>query len=246
MSSRWFSGADEAMTTRIPRPGWHEPEQAIVSRYVRAVAAGRYPDMLTATRECVAEIEGLHRRWRRSRPEESRAIRPRTFQTFYTILRKESQQLGRAPAVSSYLPEETKLMRDCAQAVAEGRFPNVREATRAIWPEFERIWAGAENKDGVERTLGGISQRICLLARSLKQPRPETGWFPAEDRVIDRFARRVLAGDYRSAHAAVPDCRAELARLANSSLRSPGAVHIRLNQRLRRLGRSRPPRFQWR
>jgi hypothetical protein len=38
------------MTARIPKPGWYEPEQGIVSRYVQAAASGEYPDVLTATR----------------------------------------------------------------------------------------------------------------------------------------------------------------------------------------------------
>jgi len=203
--------------------------------------------MFVAARECMAEIERLHRRWRRLHPKEARAIHPRTFQTVYTLLRKGSRELGRAPAVVDYLPEEKKLMGGCAQAVVEGRYPSVADATRAAWPKFERLWATRKGADkaGLARTFGGVSQHVCILTRRLGRPRPETGWFPAEDKVIDRFARRVLAGDYSSVPAAAPDCRAELGRLADSTLRTPEAVSIRLRLRLRQLGRHGRPRFPW-
>jgi hypothetical protein len=247
------------MTLPLARPGWYEPEQRIVSRYIDAVAKGRYETMLDAANACMAEIAKLHGRWRRDHPREARAIKPRTFQSIYTILRKESRVLGRSPSVVDYSPAEIALLERSARAVGEGRYKTVADSTRAAWPEFERIWAKApkEARASLPRSYSGVFQRVCQLAQKYDHPRPESVWFPAEDRVVDRVARRVLAGDYPSAASAVADCRAELSRvheklrgpglprLADSCVRTPDAVHIRLVQFLRRLGRCGPKRVPW-
>jgi hypothetical protein len=247
------------MTARIPKPGWHEPEQRIVSGYVQATAAGRYPDMLTATRRCIAQIERLHDRWRRLHPDEARSIKPRTFQTIYTILRKESRTLGRPLSAVLYTPEEKALLNRYARAVVEGRYKTAAEATRAAMPELARLWPKTPAKPGagLPRPFEGVFQRICILTRRLGQPRPETVWHPTEDRIVARFARRVLSGEFRSARAATPECHKELAllygrlrgkgglRLAESAQRTPEAVHIRLLLHLQRLGRHGPRQWPW-
>lgn len=247
------------MTAPMPKRGWLEPEQRIVERYIAVVAKGRYETMLDATKACMAEIAKLHSRWRRDHPEDARAIRPRTFQSIYTILRKESRKLGRSPAVVDYSPVEKALLERTARAVGEGRYKTVADATRGAWPELERIWSRASKQARVSlpRSYSGVFQRVCQLAEKYDHPRPESVWFPAEDIVVNRVARRVLAGDYPSAASAVPDCRAELSRvheelrgsglpkLADSCVRTPDAVHIRLGQFLRRLGRRGPKRIPW-
>jgi hypothetical protein len=247
------------MTARIPKPGWYEPEQSIVSRYVQAAASGEYPDVLTATRRCMAEIKRLHGRWRRLHPDEARTIRPRTFQTIYTILRKESKARGRPSAGVLYTPSETSLLNRYARAVVEGRYKTAAEATRAAMPELARLWPKAPPVvgAGLPRPFEGVFQRMCILTRRLGQPRPETVWFPAEDRIVARFARRVLGGEFRSARAASPECHSELSslygrlrgarglRLARSAQRTHGAVHIRLILHLQRLGQRGPRRWPW-
>ena len=247
------------MTAPKTRPGWFEPEQRIIARYTDAVAKGRHKKLLDAARACMAEIEQLHRDWRLHHPKEARAIVPRTFQTIYTILRKDSQALGRPRTAVDYSPAETALMRRCAEGVVEGRYKTVADATRTVWPEFERLWAKAPDaiRASLPRSVEGVSQRICILTRRLHQPRPVSTWFPAEDKVMRDFARRVIAGHYHSGLAAVPDCRAELARLyarlrrsgrlklAESAVRTPGAVHIRLVMHLQQLGRRGVKRIAW-
>jgi len=247
------------MTAPVERPSWWVAEQRIVARYAEALASGRYAEVLQATRACLVEIGRLHDRWHRSHPVEAQSIKPRTFQSIYTILRKESKARGRPAFSALYTPSEKSLLNQYARAVVEGRYKTVADATRAAMPELARLWPKARPAAGagLPRPFEGVFQRICILTRRLGQPRPETKWFPAEDEILARFARRVLRGEFHSARAAVPECHKELAllygrlrragslRLAESAQRTPEAVHVRLIQHLQRLGQRRPRRWPW-
>jgi len=208
----------------------------------------------------MAEIERLHRRWRRLHSDEARSIKPRTFQTIYTILRKESRALGRPLSAVLYTPEEKALLNRYARAVVEGRYKTAADATRAAMPDLARLWprkAPPVAQAGLPRPFEGVFQRICILTRRLGQPRPETVWIAAEDRIVARFARRVLHDEFQDARAATPECHKELAllygrlrgkgglRLAESAQRTPEAVHIRLLLHLQRLGRRGPRQRAW-
>jgi hypothetical protein len=69
---------------------WQEREDRIVSRFVRARLDGAFRSDLEATRYCLAELDSLYRGSGRT------GVRPKTFSTIYTYLRRRLSACLRA------------------------------------------------------------------------------------------------------------------------------------------------------
>jgi hypothetical protein len=147
----------------------------------------------------------------------------------------------------------TRLFDRYARAIRQGRYRSVRAAARDCAQEIElrRRRGPRYAKTYQRRPARAIYDAIKPRARSVGylQARP---WDKSEDRLIDRYARKLIRGEFRSllqAAAALVKERARLRREypARSWLRIPRSrlsLYHRIRSRAMEIGRPRQ-RFPW-
>jgi hypothetical protein len=129
------------------------------------------------------------------------------------------------------LPGETRIERRYAKALAEARYRTAFEAAEPCLLELRRAGLGRGlNEAEVAATLRHLS---LALGRRLKYRH----WNAAENRILDRFARKVASGRYASANAAIGDCRAALERAGLCDHVGERTIGNKLRHRSHQLGR---------
>jgi hypothetical protein len=131
--------------------------------------------------------------------------------------------------------EELHILDHFALAIVKGRYAQATGAVDAFRAALGRAGLARRHPDGQLSAM--LRRRARALGRSNQVPR----WTPAENRIIDRFAGRIVEGRYASTRAAVTECWEELVRARTAAGRTPGAVAQRLSARTREMGRDPAP-----
>jgi hypothetical protein len=221
---------------RRPRV-WTPERLAVVDRYARALVQGRYRTGQEATRDCAAEID---------RPGPAAPVSPVSRFDLCVRLLRRARDMGLIPVNQPWTPREIRVLDTYARALARGRYHSAAEASRAFQQDMAQLRQRYPHAEwlAVKRSICGIRVRICQRARVLGRPLPEF-WSPAEDRLITRFAQRVVDGQCRSAHLAAIEYLKQIERLRArypklewlKARRGLRGVHTRIWQRTLVLGR---------
>jgi hypothetical protein len=228
-------------------------EDRLINRFLRALVRGEYTDSVAAARACHAELLSLYR----VRP----ALRPMTFSTVRTYIRRRYYQSGRPMLSPTWTVTEDKAVTRYARALVEGRYATGELAAQACAKELARLREGERGSDPDRhhktrpRGIRGVTNRINAFARRLGQPRPYIDWTDKEKAILERHARGVIDGEHANAGAATRACFRELQgyfrRLRTTSHarsiagRSQKALLGKMHQRVRELGRRGPPNRRW-
>ncbi len=221
-----------------------QKEDRILNRFVRARLNGAFRSDLEAARLCHAEIELLYRSPGRS------GIRPKTFSTIHTYLKRRLAAAGVLLRASVWTPAEDRVVMRFTKALFAGRYEDAGAAARACREALlvERGRHPRSYSRTVPRTKQAVHSRVALFAHRIGVPSPQQPWRPAEDRILTRHARQLVDGRCPSPIAAEQACLKELQRywdrlrrrssqrLAVVAGRSFKAVCARLRARMSDLG----------
>jgi hypothetical protein len=223
-----------------PRWGhWSPEEERVIGRYVRRLLADRSLSAQDLSRPCATEL-------RKVRPERAPV---RTHWAAYTRLCERLRAAGRMRTAGRdrWTTAEMRLLERFARATVEGRYRSVLKATPELRRELLRLEPGRERF--VARTLIGVQGRLNLRVAELGRSSAKAPWSQSEQRVLERYARSVLNGEYLSVRSAVADFRRALdphRRRVGPGRRQPApprterAVRLRLQEAVRGLAPDRP------
>ena len=195
-----------------PRLG--RAEAAVIGRFSRALARNEYVSGESAAEEC-----------RRACVRAGIAY-PRSLERLAFCIRARAKTMGWTPAQRPWNASGVRVINRFAQAVVSGEYPSIVAAVRICEETLKR--AGEfEN-----RTRAGlyITLRTRAIRRGLPPSRPR--WTPDEKRIVDRFARAVVRGDYTTASAAWTRCRHALERAGFTEHLHGKLLRSRLRQRV--------------
>jgi hypothetical protein len=207
-------------------------EDRIASRYAQALARGEYARVMDAVPPCWRELLGLRAKLRR----EGVVLPGRSTRSVEYRLLHKARALGRPARHPRLSPEEDRLVERYARMLVKGRHPSIADAAGACWAAHKTLARGADRQRPAPRTLHSIYQLIEKRSLVLGRPRSCVAWTPDEDRVVLRFARQVVAGEYRSVTVALPDCREALAGLGLGVRHTAHSTTARLHALAHKLG----------
>lgn len=146
----------------------------------------------------------------------------------------KSRGLGSTPAHPiPWSSEENQIARTCARGLVRGQLMSEGAAVRECAAALARAgFAGRRTHEAIRYKIRDESARMG------RQP-SRKHWTPAEERVIDRFARAVVRHRYRDATAAARDCGDALARLDLPYYRTPLTIAARIGRRALKYGRKK-------
>jgi hypothetical protein len=127
--------------------------------------------------------------------------------------------------------QDVRTMQRFARALAAGRYPTIAAAARACRRSLERA-GRLETQEG-NRVAPRI--RHFVLAVRGKQFRPR--WQPDELRILDRFARALVRGEYTTPGAARAQCRRALDLAGLTGHRARNALESKFHQRVQDIRR---------
>jgi len=216
---------------RLPtRRRWSPEEQRILDSYVRAIARGRYRDAQEATRAFLEDRPHLRRRY----PKAQWLRVARNYYGTYRVMLKLARNLVRPRVKRELSTEEQRLIDRYARLYIRGEIPSVGKAAREFLRECERRRRRYPKLAHLfaARTLKGVGSRIRSRIRDLGLPARTVRWSPAEDRVLDRYVRALMAGRYRHAREAARDCMVDMEKLYR---KHPAAIWARTRRKWRTL-----------
>ena len=225
---------------------WTAAEQRVAEKFARAVMAGKYVSSDRAARACRAELAA-----RRVGP-------PRTMDGVTVFINILVRRFG-LRRVCAWTPEQDRVVKRYARELVRGRFVSLFDAARPCLAELAQAAQARGGQEGDRaihlHTLFSAASRIRDRAEEIGLPWNRSTYLPGEIRIIDRFARRVVAGRYKSIRVAVGPCMDELRRLHRDLARRSGlgsvpgrhreGVTSRLGKRCQELGRKSEPRIRW-
>jgi hypothetical protein len=238
-------------------PVWSAAEQRVVRRYAAALVRGRYPDALEAARHCRDELD--QKVWSSGRAE----ARTRSLEAVHIRVAQAARKIGRPGVCVRWTEHEKRLLDRYALAIAGGRYLSTHVAARDCCREMARLPARFRGRGpgvrgpAARRSAEAIRGKLFARAHELLPLRFGTEWAPAEDRIIDRYARAGLARPHDSMRRVAAACHAALVRRSNRSrrrsrlglrsvsTRSAAAVYIRVRQRMLELGRQKVVHQPW-
>jgi len=198
------------MTANVARRFWLPEESKVIDRYIEALAAGRYRYLRDAATACLADLDRLYARIRKSTPGHLVAATGRTKGVVQARFRKLLRERGLVWGGSLLLMSESKLVKRYAQALARGRFPDALRAAEECLAEVRRL--PSEARTIRPRSLHTIHCAVLTEAHRMRRPWPRARYLEEEERVMRRFGRALARGVYASAVEATAACRRELAR----------------------------------
>ena len=225
---------------------WSPQEKRVLDTYARALARGEYRSRVEAARDYQQNLDRLRRKYPRAGWLENR----RTLYGIYRAMLNRSKTL-RLPAVKAFWTrEECALLDRFARRVAESQSYDGYQAAR----DYLRSVGELRRKHPrlawlqMHRTLDATAERIRLRSHEMGRPFLNIALSPEEDRVLARYAHKVLAGTYPGVKQAAKRARVEIMRLHRENptahwahaRRSHNAVYLRIARLAATLGRSRP------
>jgi hypothetical protein len=111
--------------TGVPHRSWQVKENRIINRFVRAQLNCAFRSTLEAARHCLTELDSLYRRSGR------RGVRPRTFSTIYTHLKRRLSAAGAPLKGPVWTPAEDRVVMRFTPALFAGKYENACAAASA-------------------------------------------------------------------------------------------------------------------
>jgi len=173
-------------------------QAALIDRFGRALARNEYASGESAAAECSRACVRAGIACHRSQAR------------LAVIIRARARTMGWMPVQLPWNATGARVIDRFAQALVSGEHPSIAAAVR-VCGETLKCAGELENRSeaGLYATL-----RIRAIRRGLPLSKPR--WTPDEMRIVDRFARAIVRGEYPTASAAQSRCRhtLELAGLA--------------------------------
>ena len=217
---------------------WTPQEMAVARRYVGELMKGRYAKVTQAATDCFRELERL----RRSAPGPARRPVRRTRVMTMTMLGKLTRNAGRVACQNQWTRQEMRVLRRHAQALVHGVYCDSGRATAACHQELARLHLARPLVYG-PRGAGAVRKFLPPLAHKLGWSGAHSQLHPIEERLLERYKRAFIRGEFPSAKAAARVCREELARLRQRAptLRPKTLSTLRtyIHRRSRGLGKNR-------
>ncbi len=117
-------------------------------------------------------------------------------------------------------PDELQVIGRFVEAVVEGRYETVAGAARACLPELERVRPASVPA----RSYLTVRRHLSSGTRSARRGALNSFWTSAEERVVARFVKALVAGRYQTAWQAADACHEEFARRRQRSAAVSPAV----------------------
>jgi hypothetical protein len=191
-------------------------EKGVLERFARAVAGGEYPGALAAVGDC--------------RREMVRAGGPvaRHRSTIHLWLMRRAHALGWTTRFAKWTTDQDRVLDHYVSRVVNGEYPTAVAAARTCGPMLKRVGGPAHG-------LIGIAARIAGRAHKLGLPLNSVRLSPVAKRRVERLARDVVGGRYRTSIAAARVCRSELAR-DGAPLPALLTLSVAIRRQARKLG----------
>jgi hypothetical protein len=189
---------------------WTDPESRLLKRHASALARGEYPDTRAAVRRYrrACERAGLAAR------HPDGVIRTRVI----TLARA----MGGKPITPRFCPKELRVIARFSRAVARNEYPHGKAAVADCYQALAR--AGFAHRRSEERLAGLVDAGASKMGRHCRFAR----WSAPSLRVIEQFARALVAGRYSSVAAASLACRKSLERAGRFGTRTEGGLASKL------------------
>jgi hypothetical protein len=189
---------------------WTPEENRLAGRYALRVVQGEIPNPSQAAHRLAAELERLRARYPRLPWLQTR----RTWRSYFDQIWRKARELGRPYVVLPWSPPERLVLQSYARRLVQGKLPSARQAAVGALREIERLhrrnprarWAK------VHRTVKTTGQMITREAHTLRQVWLLAHWTPAEEKLLDRYARAFAEGRFRRVDDAGRRCWVELER----------------------------------
>lgn len=194
-----------------PRLQWTPDSERILRRYALAVAAGRYPNASAAVPDCRREL-----------------LLPHSTDSTSRRLRRLAGEAGWSPAAKRWSYAENRIAEPFARAVVRGEYPGVSAAIGDCLTALKA--AGMHGRSGMD-----VKCKLRRLTRKLGLKPRHTRWSASELEVVDRFARRLVEGDFRSTKTATGPCLQALVE-AGYGRHTPEGIRHKINIAARTLG----------
>ena len=230
-------------------PKWTARQDDFARRYAVALARGQFPDALAAARACQQEFSRKTGHWIGHRVEGVH-IRISWF----------ARELGRPSTSVDWSRQELRIAERFARAAVAGRFRSTLLAAQECRKALDELARRRRAKTGhrvVRRSVEAVRGKLFLLVKTLPGRLFGGRWSPAEDRIVARHARDLVAGRYADATAAGRECHRALVEYEGGlrqkdPTRAPGswrrtlmATNLRVREHAYRLGWSRFRRHLW-
>ncbi|MEI7902714.1 MAG: hypothetical protein WCK89_20900, partial [bacterium] len=216
---RPFNGIQQAIgiaAHKLGRPPaidqWTPAELRVVGRYAHGVTNGKHERLIDATRECRAEMGGRH-----------------TVSSTRARICRHAAELGWQGVFTVWSEEENRIADKFAEAVNSGQYPRCAAATDDCMRALKAAGTG-------DRTRVDVFQKLVRRTLDFGRERRYTHWNPDEMAIVDRYARALAAGEYRSGDEAATECRKALV-LAGFESHTVFGVRQRVLRVARTLGR---------
>lgn len=218
---------------------WSEPVARVIGRYIQALADGKYPSVLAATRDCRAELARL-----RSRRGGEDLSGPRSQGGVYGAIWRRARALRFHGLNTFWTPAEDRVVGRYVRALLARRYVSSLEAGANCAREFARLRRSrGANWAAVPRSEKAVQQRVHRLALKGGYALRRRRFTSEEEAVFRRYTQALVAGRCRDVGPTARECTAELARLRRrdpelrrSPPRSITAVTDSLRARTRALG----------
>ena len=196
-------------------------QAALIDRFGRALARNEYASGESAAAECSRACV------------RAGIAHPRSLEWLAFRIRAGAKTMGWTPAQRPWKASGVRVINRFAQAVVSGEYPSIVAAVR-VCEETLKHAGEFEN-----RTRAGlyITLRTRAINRGLPPARPR--WTPDEMRIVDRFARAIVRGEYTTASAAESRCRRALELVGLTAHLRGKMLKSRLQQRVHDIRRAR-------
>ncbi len=206
----------------VSGPGnrWQPDELRVIERYVTALRDNRYAGLPEAVRECRRELTKLRQGRRRTGPK----LLVRSTAAIHQKLDTAVRAAGLTLRFGRRRPDEVRIVSRYVRAYLAGRYPSMRAAAARCRRELAR-------RSNQPRPFSGVYWMLCTTAQAMGLSRLTWPWTPAENRVLNRYLRRLFESRYQYPQEAARDCFREL-----GGSRSYKAVLYRLRTQAPRVG----------
>jgi hypothetical protein len=224
---------------------WTEREIRVLDAYRSALARGKYRTRTETARDYLRNLERLRRRY----PQAAWLKTDRTVSGVRKALYRRG--LPRQPLIlDPWSAEEHRLLDSFAGKVASGRYPQARLAARDYLQRIADL-----RKKCPELAWLRVRRSVLAVEGAIRRRSHELGWLyvnlawsAPESRILNRYAREVLAGRFATTELAARAARREIERLHRlnqtkrwaMARRSRTAIEVRIHRVANSLGRARP------
>lgn len=166
---------------------WLDGERALLDRFAKAVADGRFRTAREAGWACQAAITELHRRY----PVRYAGRPVRSIHTIQHDLWPRVARLRDRWFNSHWSDAELRLVDRYARAVITHKYPHIRAAARACGDAINLMHSRHMGRKVMVRTLSGVFDQILTRAYELGRFKlPHRRWTDEERRVAARWVRK--------------------------------------------------------